>query len=83
LGVKDWDYLDRRRVLIQRSAVTRFRPALKTGWTAKFILGVIVPEYVSEEVLREIIILAGRLVGLGDFRPTFGRFDIVSWRQIS
>lgn len=29
---KDWDYVDMRRVVIQRSAVTRSRPALKTGW---------------------------------------------------
>lgn len=82
LGVKEWDYLDRRRVLIQRNAITRFRPALKTGWRAKFQLGVLTPEYIPEELLREIVCLAGRLVGLGDFRPTFGRFDIVGWKRI-
>jgi len=32
LDVKDWDYLDRRRVLIQRNAITRERPALKVRW---------------------------------------------------
>jgi hypothetical protein len=81
IGVNTWDYLDRRRVLIQRNAITRIRPAIKVGWTAKFHLMVLLPEYISEELLREIVNLAGRLVGLGDFRPTFGRFDIVSWQQ--
>jgi hypothetical protein len=68
--------------LIQRNAITRFRPALKTGWSATFVLAVLVPEYISEELLREVVALTGRLVGLGDFRPTFGRFDIVGWKRI-
>jgi hypothetical protein len=36
LGVSDWDYEDRRRVVIQRSGVTRVRPALRAGWSAEF-----------------------------------------------
>jgi hypothetical protein len=83
LGVKDWDYLDRRRVLVQRSAIMRIRPAIKTGWKAEFVLSVLVPEYISEEFLREMVGLAGRLIGLGDFRPTFGRFDIIEWRLLT
>jgi hypothetical protein len=82
LGVKNWDYLDRRRVLIQRNAITRIRPAMKVGWKAKFVVSVLVPEYISEELLHEIVSLAGRLVGVGDFRPTFGRFDVVRWKLL-
>jgi hypothetical protein len=82
LGSKDWDYLDRRRVIIQRSAITRIRPAFKIGWTAKFQLMVLTPEYISEEVLRESVALAGRLIGVGDHRPTFGRFDIIHWQRL-
>jgi len=38
LGARDWDFLDRRRVVIQRSAITRSRPAMREGWKATFIL---------------------------------------------
>lgn len=75
-GVKDWDYVDKQRVVIQRSAVTRSRPALNPGWKATFELLVNVPEYVSPTWLHELLIQAGRLNGFGDFRPTYGRFQV-------
>lgn len=74
LGVSDWDYLDRRRVVIQRNAVTRERPAMRQGWSATCTLMVLVPEYISKDDLSDVLTNAGRLVGVGDFRPTFGRF---------
>jgi hypothetical protein len=83
LGLKNWDYLDRRRVIIQRNAITRIRPAVQTGWKARFVLSVLVPEYINPELLKEVVDLAGRLVGVGDFRPTFGRFSVVNWKLLS
>ena len=79
LGVKEWDYLDKRRVTIQRNGINRVRPAMRAGWKATFDLMVLLPEYVDRYVLRETIESAGRLVGIGDFRPTFGRFGIVKF----
>lgn len=79
LGVKSWDYEDRRRVVIQRSAITRTRPAMKAGWVAKIQLQVNLPEYVSPTLLNEVIQQAGKLIGVGDFRPTFGRFQVVGF----
>lgn len=76
LGVKDWDYLDKRRVVIQRNAITRSRPAMREGWSAKFILMVNLPEYVSQDLLNGTIQQAGKLIGIGDFRPSFGRFIV-------
>jgi hypothetical protein len=76
LGVKDWDYLDRRRVVIQRNAVTRERPAMRQGWKATCQLMILVPEYISLDDLSDVLTNAGRLVGVGDFRPTFGRFRV-------
>jgi hypothetical protein len=35
-GSKEWDYMDMRRVVIQRASVTRSRPALKKGWKVEF-----------------------------------------------
>lgn len=77
LGVKEWDFVDRRRVVIQRSAITRERPALREGWEASFDLLVNSPEYVSPNFLLDLITQAGKLVGLADFRPTYGRFAVV------
>lgn len=79
LGVKDWDYEDKRRVVIQRNAITRTRPAMKAGWRCSIQLQVNLPEYVSPTLLNEVITQAGKLIGVGDFRPTFGRFQIVGF----
>lgn len=79
LGSKDWDYLDKRRVVIQRNAITRSRPAFKEGWTAKIFLQVQLPEYIDEHLLNSTVQNAGRLIGVGDFRPTFGRFNVIGF----
>jgi hypothetical protein len=80
LGAKDWDYEDRRRVVVQRSAITRIRPAMRVGWKAEFDLMVNLPEYIDQVFLRELLGMAGRLIGVGDFRPTYGRFDVTGFR---
>jgi hypothetical protein len=79
LGATDWDYLDTRRVTVQRAGINRTRPAMKVGWQASFEFMVNLPEYVSRDDLRDVVEAAGRLIGVGDFRPTFGRFGIVSF----
>jgi hypothetical protein len=79
LGTANWDYLDERRVTIQRAGLTRIRPAMLAGWEAAFDLLVQTPEYIAPHELNEVIGQAGRLVGLADFRPTYGRFETVSF----
>jgi hypothetical protein len=79
LGTDRWDYEDRRRVVVQRNGVNRTRPAMKAGWRADFQLQVNLPEYIAPAMLNEIIASAGRLIGLGDFRPTYGRFAVVGF----
>lgn len=80
LGTKDWDYEDKRRVVVQRAGINRVRPAMKLGWKATFDLMVNTPEYISPSDLNESIQLAGRLIGLGDFRPTYGRFNVIEFK---
>jgi hypothetical protein len=75
-GVKDWDYEHRCRVTIQRNGITRCRPALKAGWTVEVDLMVNLPEYIAPDALQDVLVNAGRLIGVGDFRPTYGRFAI-------
>lgn len=75
----DWDYLDRQRVVIQRSAITRVRPAFVSGWQVQFSVMSLLPEYVTPEFLRRLVDDAGKFIGLADFRPTYGRFVVVRW----
>jgi hypothetical protein len=76
---EQWDFIDRQRAMVQRNAFTRHRPAFHKGWsaTAKFL--VTTPEYISPELLHELASMAGRLVGLGDFRPSHGRFRVTQF----
>lgn len=80
LGTDKWDFLDRRRVLIQRNGITRVRPAMSEGWKIQVDFLVLLPEYISPELLNDRLQAAGRLVGVGDFRPTYGRFQVTSFR---
>lgn len=80
LGVKDWDYEDRRRVVVQRNAVTRVRPAMRRGWSATVQFLINLPEYIDQPFLLDVIGIAGKLVGVGDFRPTYGRFDVTQFK---
>lgn len=82
LGVSAWDYEHKCRVQVQRNGITRVRPALKSGWKASFIFMVNLPEYVSPEMLHGLLIDAGRLVGVADFRPTYGRFSITKYEVL-
>jgi hypothetical protein len=82
LGVKEWDYEDRRRVTVMRAGITRIRPALKSGWKCTATFQVNLPEYVPQELFLQVLNDAGRLIGVGDFRPTFGRFAITNFKTI-
>lgn len=78
-GVSDWDYLDQRRVTVQRNGITRTRPAFTKGWLAEARFTVLTPEYIDQVLFHEVLEMAGRLIGVGDFRPTYGRFQVSSF----
>lgn len=80
LGKTTWDYIDAQRAVVQRSAVPRLRPAFKPGWEVEFDIDVIVPEYIAPADLHSCVIDAGRFFGLGDHRPTYGRFQVIEFR---
>jgi hypothetical protein len=66
-------FLLKKGVVIQRRRVMGVRPMIPPGWTLDFEL-----EF-DETVINQTAILkamedAGSLVGLGDWRPKFGRF---------
>lgn len=65
----------RKGVVIKKSRVFRVRPMVPTGWSITFEL-----QYDSSIIGRNALIKAmqdaGALVGLGDWRPKFGRFSV-------
>ena len=82
VGKKEWDFIDQRRVMIQRNGITRCRPALYTGWKIRCRLNVVLPQYLSPQFMNELIQAAGMFCGVGDFRPTYGRFQVTKFRTI-
>lgn len=71
-------YLDMRPVVIQRSRVVRIRPAFAPGWKLDFDIEVIDDE-VHHNLLQDVLTHAGKTVGIGDYRPRFGRFNVVKF----
>lgn len=82
LGSTNWDYLDERRAVVNQSGITRQRPAFNAGWRATFQFVVNLPEYVSPTFFHDVLSLAGKAVGVADFRPTYGRFQIVQFEVL-
>jgi len=83
LGVKQWDYLDTRRVTVQRAGINRTRPAMRVGWSTQLQFQVLTPEYIDPALFQDVLNTAGRLVGVGDFRPTYGRFFVKKFEVLS
>lgn len=63
----------RKGVKVGAARVMRVRPMLPVGWRLSFVLE-FDETIISESNLAKAMIEAGTLVGLGDWRPKFGRF---------
>jgi hypothetical protein len=79
-SLKEWDYEDKRRVVVQRSGVNRVRPAMHAGWRCEMDFTVLLPEYIPAKDFHDVLTNAGKLIGVGDFRPTYGRFHITGFK---
>lgn len=62
------------------SATIVRRPALNTGWRLSLRLRVL-DDLVREDDLRLALQTTGERVGLGGWRPEYGRFVIVEWER--
>jgi hypothetical protein len=61
---------------VGQARVMRTRPQF-TGWSAEIEI-MYDPSLLNEPDLREILVTCGESIGLGDWRPKFGRFEVVS-----
>ncbi len=78
----EW-HVDSRAVVIAatKARIMRNRPMFDE-WSIDFQMQ-IDTDLISEKLMQAILFDAGRLVGIGDFRPAkkgqYGRFSVVSW----
>jgi len=63
----------RKGIVIKKARIIRVRPMIPTGWSLTFELE-FEPSIVNPKALLKAMIDAGALIGLGDWRPKFGRF---------
>jgi hypothetical protein len=70
-------YIDYRSVVVNRgSRVGRARLAFSPGWRIRFSILVQDPQ-LPAEVVNQVLTEAGQAVGIGDYRPRYGRFKIL------
>jgi hypothetical protein len=71
---EDSTFVDVRAVKVGMSKLMRYRPKF-AEWSAEFQLS-FNPEQIEERDIIRILEDAGSLVGVGDYRPRFGKFSV-------
>lgn len=79
LGKKKPDFIDEHFVNVSRNQILRSRPGFNQGWQTEFTL-LLLDEQLPKGVVKEILVNAGKFVGIGDWRPRYGRFEVMSFR---
>ena len=82
LHKKTWDEIDARRAVVQRHAVIRWRPKFN-DWEVSFQILITDPDNITVQIVKEILETAGKNIGIGDYRPRFGRFMITSFKEVN
>lgn len=65
-------------VKVMSARVLRCRPCFQTPWAAEFSI-TIIPTMLNPGDVKEALIYAGHIEGVGDWRPKFGRFNVVKF----
>ena len=77
LGRKDYDEIDRRPAVIQRQRIVKSRPRFNK-WEVEFTIN-FDETRIAKGTLKDVLEEAGKTKGIGDYRPKFGRFEVVSF----
>jgi hypothetical protein len=70
----DRRFRDVRKVKIKQNSVMRCRPIF-SPWSLKFTIKYL-PDLLNESQVVEAVKVAGQIIGLGDYRPKYGRFVV-------
>lgn len=68
-------FYDQRMVKVQTSKTLRTRPCFPEGWSIDVSL-VYDPDLLDRDQIMRVAERAGFMIGIGDFRPRFGRFSV-------
>ena len=77
-----WDEISAMPVRVVQARIVRCRPQWN-NWSADFELEVLNPDILSFKKLREIVDYAGKFLGIGDYRPRYGRFYVTHWEKVA
>ena len=73
--------IDARPARIQRARIMRHRPLLPQ-WKLTFELTLLDESAIPVQVLNAVIVKAGQSIGIGDYRPRFGRFIVTKFEEL-
>lgn len=76
--IAKWE-IDKQPVVVNKAKIIRCRPRFDE-WELAFNLEVLEPD-IEAETLRAILAHAGARKGIGDYRPRFGRFEVVDLKK--
>ena len=79
LSNQDWE-IDSRRVKIQRASIMRSRPIFRE-WSLDFDIVITSPDLIQPAILKEILENAGKVKGIGDYRPKYGLFKVTKFEE--
>jgi len=71
---------DRRPVVIQRARIMKPR-ARMDEWSLKFEL-VCIDDRANARDIQDVLEYAGTYVGIGDYRPRYGRFEVTEFTKV-
>lgn len=82
LGTKDYS-VDGRAVVIRatKGRVLRYRPHI-TSWSIDFTITLLDEDLIADDTLHQILVRAGQTVGVGDYRPRYGRFIVEKFKEV-
>lgn len=71
--------IDLQNVVIQRSRIVRARPRFDE-WELNFEI-LCLDERIIEQVIKDVLTDAGKFIGIGDYRPRYGRFIVTKFKK--
>jgi hypothetical protein len=79
LLISDGWKVDVQSVVIQRNRIPRARPRFD-NWELEFEIVNKDPTIINKDVLKQILIDAGKYYGIGDYRPDYGLFEVINFK---
>lgn len=67
-------------VVVNGRRIMRSRPVIPTGWRIKIKL-MFDEDIIPAKDMQEAMVNAGKFIGLGDWRPKFGRFEVSNVKE--